>query len=339
MQPNDTTPQMPLSSNEPPVPAPLIQTTSQLQSSAVLIVKQWLTYGLWSWTLLSLSILLSSTLTYFIIKDQFDYTFVLYVLAALVCLLPIAYIADRLYAKVEPEHKHGFAAVVMVIHAVLVFLISLGTLITAVVTALSIFTDASVANSKYVIITSSLLIAILGVLFFVRIMQPARLRPLSRQFPLIIVIVSILTLIAAIGGPIKSEAANKQDRLIEQNLDWVTTAINDYTRTNSRLPSSLSDLPLNSSYQQNAKLLITHNLVSYDILPNASSYAPENTVTSTLKPGLRLSTPSLRYQLCVTYKHASGSGTVPSDTYDTSYIDTRSHPAGRQCYTLTAYTY
>ena len=345
MQPNDSTPQTSLSNTEPPAPAAshtrtiqTTQTTLPPQSSAVLVVKQWLTYGLWSWTLLSLSILLSSTLTYFIIKDQYDYTFTLYVLAALVCLVPISYIVDRLYSKAEPEHKHGFAAVIMVIHAVLAFLISLGALITAVVTALTLITDASPTNSKYVVIASSLLIAILGMLFFARIMQPARLRPLSRGFPLIIVAVTIVVLVAAIAGPVKSEAANKQDRLVENNLDSVALAVDNYAQTNKHLPDSLSDVSFDNSYQQDARLLVTRNLVAYHTLSNTSNDVPDSTVTSTAHPGVRLQIP-LSYQLCVTYKHAKGSGSTRNQISNSSYIDTSSHPAGYQCYTLTTYTY
>jgi hypothetical protein len=322
------------SANAPePTPAKTASAPTE-QSSTVVLVWQWLTYGLWSWTLASLGILLSSTLAYFIASASRDggYTWQIYIIATALCLLPISYLIDRTYSKHEPAHKHGFAAVILVLHAVLAFLVSIGALITAVVTLLSLATDASGDTPiKTTVIISALLIALLGGLFFARIVRPAKLEAISRRFGLIVSVIAAVTIIAALAGPYASTIQTKSDRQIESGLYGVNTAIQDYARNNKKLPANLSDLTFDS-YAHEAKQLVKDNLVSY-------SAKGETTTSGTY------ATHTFKYELCVTYKKSKGSGkAVPahssflaSDTYSSSYLDTYSHPAGHTCYQQSTY--
>lgn len=293
-------------------------------SSTVALVWQWLTYGLWTWTLASLAVLLSGTLAYFISNDAHggEYTWLVYVIATALCLLPVSFVIDRVYSKQEPRHKHGFAAVILVIHAVLAFLVSIGSLITAVVTLLSLATDTSGDSSvKITVIVSALLIAALGGLFFVRIVRPAKLEVISKKLGLIVSIVAAITIIAALAGPYITTIKTKSDRQIEAGLDDVTTVIENYASDNKKLPAALSDLTF-KSYDNDAKALIKGNLVSY-------SQKGESNPTSSNYYGTRVYT----YELCVTYKGARGSGEeTTSNSADNSYINTSDHPAGHTCY-------
>ena len=311
-----------------PDPTPASTPNDQTeQSSTVVLVWQWLTYGLWSWTLASLGILLSSTLAYFIASDSRsnDFTWLVYVIATALCLLPISYVVDRTYSKHEPDHKRGFAAVILVIHAVLAFLVSIGALITAVVTLLSLATDTSGDTPvKTTIIISALLIAVLGGLFFVRIVRPPKLEMISRKFGLIVSLIAAITIIAALAGPYVATIKTKSDRQIESGLYGVNSAVQDYARDNKKLPVSLNDITF-SSYADDSKQLVKNGLVTY-------SSKGEDSVSHASR--------TYKYELCVTYKKSRGSGTVPatdrSSSYN-SYLDTYSHPAGHTCYQQSAY--
>lgn len=315
--------------------APTVNTN---QTGTVELVWQWLTYGLWSWTLASLGVLLSSTLAYFISSDarDGDSSWLVYVIATALCLLPISFVIDRVYSKHEPEHKHGFAAVILVIHAVLAFLVSVGSLITAVVTLLSLATDTSGdSGTKTTVIVSALLIAILGALFFVRIVRPPKLEVISRKFSLIVSVIAAITVIAALAGPYAATIQAKSDRQIESGLYGLNSAIQDYARDNKKLPASLNDLKFDT-YEDNAKALAKSGLVTYEakaeVVPVGTPVDASRTSPYTGH--------NFRYELCTTYKKSRGSGTVrssSSSTYASSYIDTYSHPAGHTCYQQSVY--
>jgi len=319
----------------PPAKPTEAETDTQTQSSTVVLVWQWLTYGLWTWTLASLGVLLSATLAYFIASDanRGDYTWQVYVIATALCLLPISYLIDRTYRKHEPVHKHGFAAVILVLHAVFAFLVSIGSLITAVVTLLSLATDTSGdAAVKTTVIISALLIAALGGLFFVRIVRPPKFEFISRKFGLIVSVIAAVTIVAALAGPYVATIKSRTDRQIESGLYGVNSAIQSYAQENKKLPASLDDLTF-SSYQDNSETIVKKGLVSYvkkDEVPQSGTYSYGRT---------------FRYELCVTYKKSKGGGKAvpaqnassPTETYNSGYLDTYSHPAGHLCYKQSAY--
>lgn len=304
------------------------EVTGTEKTDTVTLVWQWLTYGLWTWTLGCLSVLLTATLAYFIADGAkaSDSTWVIYLIATEICLLPIAFYIDKVYSKKEPEQKHGFAGVILVVHAVFAFLVSVGSLITAVVTLLSIATDTTEnVSSKVTVIISALLIAALGALFFTRIVRPAKLRGLTRRFGLIVTGIAAITIVAAIAGPYIATIQSKSDRQIEDGLYGVNQTIQNYANTNKKLPASLQDLKFDT-YEKDAKKIVDKGLVTY-------TKKASDTVQATTYPPT-YSTTRLHYELCVTYKKAKGSGSVVrADTYGSdNYIDTYSHPAGHICY-------
>lgn len=333
----------------PPLrPAPPPLAPKPARTNATEIVWQWLCYGLWVWTICVLSILLSSVLTYYFVHQSNDYEFTVYVLAALLCLLPLAVVADRLYSKREPDQKHGFAAVVMVLHAVGTFVVALGSLITLVVTVLTFVISSGNTTTKHVVLISSSVVCGLAFLLFIRILRPAKLVRFLGYFAYIIVGITAVTLVATALGPFKSAIANKDDRLIESNLSTVNQAVQDYARSNNKLPAKLEDIKLNNAYKADAKLLVSRNLVRYRVISdlstaNTSVLDLSKTKTSTLNNTYR-SVSKGSYELCVTYKSAKGDeeSEYPSrysseleGATNTSYLSTYTHKAGEQCYKQT----
>lgn len=338
-------PQAPLPGNSAN-PEPLIPVSTA--SSAGLIVLQWMTYILWQGVLITLGILLTTSLRFFVLEDAGDQTYAVYLLAIHLCLLPFALLADRFYAQREPLHKHGLAAIIMAFYAVLAFIVMLVSLITAVTTAVAILIETGSTDEKVVIIISAFVITVLGSLFFVRVLRPERLLRLSRFFPFAVLAISAIALILTLVGPLKSSLETRDDRLVESGLPTLSNQIQTYANTNNRLPANLRDLSLNGTYESDAKLLIDRNLVSYRILESSNgpqtpdSEKPTSSSGRTSVPNRRRDPSRSRYELCVTYKRAKNSNSSrlegrPSDE-PLTYIDTYSHPAGRQCYSLQTYT-
>ncbi len=302
-----------------------------------------MTYVLWSWALGALSILLSGTLTYIFVDKAGNFDFLIYTLATLIVLLPLAYVADRFYRKVEPEQKHGFPAVVMVLNAVIIFLVALAGLITAVIALLTMLVSPGDNSGKLITFMSAAVVATLGILLFLRIMRPAKLVAFPKLFPKIVLAIAGLTVVVSLIGPFGSEVSRRNDKLIESGLPNVNQAIQTYASNNKKLPDNLSSLSL---YDKDARTLVNQNKVDYRIISQvAPPYSFNNTSgigATILGSGSNLNGDRTgEYELCVTYKKERKA------TYDTGYvnsktsINTDSHKAGRQCYdqTVTVYNY
>ncbi len=319
----------------PPTPKP-----PHSSSPAVQIVWQWLTYALWSWTLCALTVLLSGVLTYFIVEKNGEYEFLIYTLATLVVLLPLAFIADRIYSKIEPLQKHGFAAVVMVLNAVLVFLIALGGIITAVIALFTLFINPGDSSSKVIIIISAGVVAAMGIMLFLRIMRPAKLQKFAKYFPYIVLIIAGLSVVAGMVGPFRAQVAGRQDKLIEEGLSSVNESIQTYQRKNKALPQNLETL---KPYSQQGKDLIAQRRVEYRIITQSISDNKDANVNFEYGIGRsqRIITDPVdgKYELCVTYKQAKNNKYSYDEDSSSTYLSTSSHKAGRQCYTLTANAY
>jgi type II secretory pathway pseudopilin PulG len=353
-QPFVTQPQAPVQ----PQPQPMVNQGAPMPVNnaphngvnAVDLVWQWVTYGMWEWTLISLATLLITTLNYYFNNSSgsTDYSFTIYILATMLCLLPLAFIANLIYSKREVNPKHGFSAVLMVLNAVIVFLAAVAGLITFVVSVLSLFTSAEPSTTTNIVIVSSLIVLVLNAMLFIRIINPAPLAWFSKAFPYIVIAVAGLAVVVAVVGPFKSQVSNRQDGLIESNLNTVNEDIQTYVNDNSMLPTSLSQLDF--SGDQGAQQLVTSNLVSYQTTGTADVSKPTGTNTSTSNAnGTFTTTPDtvqssvLTYKLCVTFKSVKGSPTAASQSFSSSTNQTTlldevefSHPAGRQCYNLTA---
>lgn len=320
-------------------------------STAVQVVWQWLTYTLWSWALCALAILLSGVLTFWFVSKSYGYEFLIYSLAALIVLLPLAYFADKYYRKIEPDVKHGFPAVVMVLNAVIIFLVAIAGLITAVISLFTMFVSTDENSGKLIAFMSAGVVATLGMLLFFRIIRPPKYRAYVTKFPKIVVLITGVTIVMAFIGPFVREASRKSDKIIESGLPSVNTAVQDYARKNKKLPDDLSSL---SPYNSDGKKLIEKNKVEYRIISQVNSGGA--TILPLNSNSLNSSTSYNRsvnnsnkgeYELCVTYSYEKKEEGY-NDYYDdyssrpeSNYISTYTHKAGRQCYTqsVTIYRY
>lgn len=299
-------------------------------SSAVLIVLQWLAYAMWTATLVFLSWLLSATLTYYFISKSDSYEHLVYILAGLVVLLPIGTVLDIAYAKREPVHKQGFAAVVLVLNAVVVFLAALAAVITAVVSAFTLVLHPESSTGATIAIVSAGIVAVLALLLFVRILSNPKTRFFTKLFPWLVVAVSLVGVGMAIAGPLRVEYESREDRVLEKGLPELAMEIRNYASSNQQLPDNLDDLAV-SSRASEARSLIKDNKVDYRIIqqPQASSSKTKSPVNPPAIEG--------RFELCVDYQAKRGSGKTTATGSYPSYLFIDNHPAGHVCYNQSTY--
>lgn len=307
-------------------PQPAVESSPEKPSPGM-IVLQWMTYALWGWTVLAMSILVVIVLTSYLVPNSNVGDSPVYSMAALLVLLPMAVICDKFYMKHEHEKKTGAAAVVMIIHAVIFALFGIGALIVIVFQLVTMFVSASSSELTQVMLYGAIIITILYALVFLRTVLPKSMFKL--RVPFLILMLSIVGVICAFGifGPIMAARETRNDVLIENNLSTISSDIESYANKNNYLPTSLNSLPLIGD----AKKLVTDNLVAYK--KDSTPYGADTEYQA------------YYYQLCVNYKKASKN----QDTY-TSYsraekdgysehLSTYSHGAGDVCYKLKAVNY
>jgi hypothetical protein len=298
---------------------------SKSQSSAGIIVLQWLSYAFWGWLIVALIWLVSITLTNAITGVAVD-RLVPYAMAATIVLLPIAFVTDLFYRKHEPRKKEGAATVIMVIHAVLFALIGIGSLIVSVFIGLSmIIGSGEQSDAQTISLLVTLFAAIMYGLVFVRTINPFKTSKVATFYGFGMLILTVVLLILGTAGPVVKSIALRDDRRIEKALPNVESAVSDYIQANKKLPDNLNDIEYS---RDDAKTLVADGLVRY----KKDANAPED--SSSLKS---YSKTEFRYQLCVTYKQKSNnsrySSSYSANEY-TTYVSTYNHGAGEVCYKL-----
>lgn len=319
---------MPPSEEDKPTAAPVAE-----NSSGTLIL-QWLTYAFWGWTVLAMSILTATVLASFI-ADADTGGFTPYGIAAVLVLLPIAAVCDIFYAKHEQPKKTGASSLIMIIHAVIFALFAIGSLIVAVFSLISLFTNSSDTSGTQVSLYSALIIFVLYAVTFLRTLNPTQL-PWLRRYYMIFMIISV-GLIAVLGiiGPVANAHKTRDDKLIEISLYDLKRGIEDYAHSNDQLPSTLGSV----HFTGDAKKVVDRNLIDYS--PNTK---PPTATSANTSAAATQQEKTLYYQLCVTYKQASGSRSaydstaLEPDGYST-YVSEYNHDAGRTCYKLKTTTY
>jgi hypothetical protein len=304
------------------------------------VILQWLTYAFWGWTILALSVLTTTVINSFMNSNDSD-NFTAYGIAAVLVLLPISYAVDYFYSKREPVKKAGPELLIMVIHAVLFAVFGIGALIWAVISVVILMTSSEDSTGAVVSLLSALVVTFYYSLVLLRTINVQKLAWFTTKFKLVMLVTVGLIAVLGIVGPVAKERSTRDDRLIENNLYSLQSAIDDYARDNKRLPDSLSDLDLDAE----EKKLVDKRLVTFK--PEGSSTASNESIAEYYDNGTSDSSViqagrarvMYRYQLCATYKHAdkdrysSRDSLADSDGYST-YISTSSHPAGEVCYKL-----
>jgi hypothetical protein len=299
-----------------------------------IIVLQWLTYAFWGWTIVALGTLLATTVS-FLINGSGSTDFTPYGIAAVLVLLPISATCDFLYSKYEPTKKTGAASIVMVIHAVIFALLAIGSLIGVVFSFISLIISGADKSIYIAIITALSLVVVYGVTFL-RTLHPAKLFWLNRAYLGFMILLSTIVIILAIIGPVNNERITKNDRLFTENASQLTNEIDAYSKRESALPETLSDL---KSKDADINKLINSGLLTYE--PNTKKRDALGEYQSSRSSSYNYSNEySYFYDLCFNYKRASNSSLdsyndiLSDDDGYSSYINTYSHKAGNVCYKL-----
>lgn len=309
---------------------------------AGLIVLQWLTYAFWGWAVLALSSLTAAIIANFINKADVG-GFMPFAIAALVVLLPVAFICDSFYSKREPTKKTGAAMAVMLIHAVIFALCGVAALITAVVSVfMMVIGSDSDSRSLLVTLLSALIVSAYYAATLARTLNPSRFPSLAKLYRFGMMATVGIIIVLGIVGPVARERSLRDDRLLEQSLSDVPTAIEDYARDNDKLPSNLSEL---TNIPDGAKKIIEKGLVEYK--PNTKTESVQQPSSSFGGSNLTYRSSgrtTYYYELCATFKEESDSygrygGYADRQDDYTSYISSYSHPAGRHCYKLSTRGY
>jgi hypothetical protein len=325
-------------------PEPASISTQPQHNSPGIVILQWLSYAFWAWLVVGLIWLISLTLASTILDEDVSST-IPYALAASIVLLPVAFFVDLFYRKYEPIKKQGASMVIMVIHAVIYALITIGTLIGAVFILLNmLINDSFVFDSAASVALYATTFASLAFGFvFVRVLNPFKTKRFTKLFAFVMLGISAALIVLGFICPAMGAFNLRNDRLIEAGIGPIATTVGTYVSDNDTLPKSLSDLTFSDD---SADSLVEKGLVTYK---PEGKFTPASDDEIEINKGYE----QYRYQLCVTYAKAStyqnrgydGVTSSPEiypypgdDEYQT-YPDSYSHPAGKVCYKLAAYIY
>lgn len=296
------------------------------------VILQWLSYAFWAWLVISLVWLIDRVLSSGLLDQNVSST-IPYALAASIVMLPVAFFVDLFYRKHEPTKKTGAAMVIMVIHSVLFALVTIGTLIGAVFILLDMFISGTLSSNDPSAVTlyTTLFAAIAFGFVFLRTLNPFKTKKLAKMFGYAMLAVSSTLIVLGLIGPALSSYNLRNDRLIEEGIGSVSSAIDSYTNANSALPESLDDVSF--------KTKISKDLIEKDLL----TYKPEGQVENDNNDS-RYET--YHYQLCANYTKPAANQD-PYYEYGSSYDEpeyqphpnTYAHDAGEVCYKLSTKFY
>ena len=320
--------------------APNVQTQPINSSQPGIIILQWLTYAFWGWTLIALSVLISSVIYNFIDKNNGGDT-VMYAMAATLVLLPISAVCDYFYSKNEPAKKQGSASLVMIIHAVIFALFGIGAIIVAVFSTVRILTSSSESTASQVALYSSVIVAVLYAAVFLRTLSINKLPWVKRYFTIFMIAVIGIISILGIIGPIANTRKTRDDRLITDNINTITESIGYYADSSNKLPDNLAELSLKGD----SKKLVDKGLIIYTPNTNTSMGASSlNNSLNNLGVNSYGKETTFYYTLCANFVQASSnsnsySAVQSKDSSYSEYISAYDHGAGKECYKIKKTTY
>lgn len=294
------------------------------------IVLQWLTYAFWGWLIVGLIWMLALVLMNFIYEGGSSNVIDMlpYAIAAILVLLPVAFVLDFFYRRREPVKKSGASAIIMVIHAVIFALFGIGVLIASIFVTLNAVINGSFSDGQIVAIFTLLGATLLYAMAFLRTLRPAKLAKLSIIYGISMLVISVGLLVMGVVGPLASSIQTRDDRRIENYLSSVNADIQTYVQDNNEAPTSLGDVRFS---EEGAQALVKDDLVTYKSDRAGVSDSYGNTLHN--------------YQLCVTYKAQKGdndnlnSRGRTNDDQSKLYVINNTHPKGEVCYDLQATHY
>ena len=313
-----------------------VSDSSVKQSNPATLVLQWLTYAFWGWFALGMLWLSFVAFLFYTKSDVSDWSsIVAYPIAAVVVLYLMAAITDFFYSRREPAHKTGIATAIMVIHTVIFALCGVGLVVTAVFTLIQLLIND---NPDMSFLLSTLFTALVGVAVYIvliiRSVLVAKIKKIAAMGLGFFGIVALLFIVLCAIGPMSRSIATRQDRQVEASLHVVQRSVDNYISTNKKLPTSLRDITINDTTNDNTQRFVDDGLITYEKrmpVVIASSYKSTSSVT-------------YYYALCAMYDYDSGRssrsrGSDADPLSYSSYIDTSGHKAGKQCYNLETTAY
>jgi hypothetical protein len=191
----------------------------------------------------------------------------------------------------------------------------------------SLFTSSGdSSNGWQTTLFSALIIFILYAVTFLRVVNLPQFPQVKRYYVTFMAIVVGIVALLGIIGPMAQAHKTKDDKLIENSLQDVNYAIEDYADSNSALPSSLDQISVNGD----AADIVDRNLVDYT--PNVKASTSKTSSYS----GSSYTDVTYYYKLCVDYRDASDNSGYyhASEGSYSDYLSTTPHPAGKKCYNL-----
>jgi hypothetical protein len=319
-----------VASEVPPVVVP--------KTNPAVIILQWLSYAFWGWLILVVMYLIGITTTFALTSDTYVMPEpVAYGVAAALILLPIAFICDQVYSRREPEHKHGAAMVILVIHAVLFALFGIAALIVVAFAGVNmLITTGDHTNSIVTAVTAGAGF-VLYVITLLRTVRPFIFKVYRLVFRLLMIVLVLGVSAWGILGPVAEAARTKDDQAVRSAMIEADSGIRSYVSSEGKLPEDLTkiDDSYNSATVQD---LVSRGLISYTVHDQPAN-APEDDTMDGLS--------TVYYELCATYKYDQKKDSYSSFEYGSAadmngyrdvYTGKDAH-AGKNCYKLKASTY
>lgn len=328
------------------------QTKPNPHVSAATLILQWLSYAFWGWLGVSLIWLAAVTFAHFIAPDTSSSTTseaIAYPLASTVVLAIIASVCDFFYTRKESVPKKiGMENVIMIIHAVIFALLSIGATVVAVFALVNLLISIGASSEESAKIT--LFTALVAALFYLalasRVALAGQVKRMRGAAWSVMMVTVIGIFVASIVGPTSYSIYTKQDRLIESSLSPITESISVYVNKNDKLPENLNELSIKN---EDAKKVIAENLITYKpntkpagLIEQGYQIAPEQlelgmgAAASSIMPAIDQK--QFYYQLCVDYraekKNEWDSVIYPQedDGYASYISGYDSHGKGNHCY-------
>lgn len=318
-------------------------------STPVVVLAQWLSYVFWALTIVAVAYVTSTIIGFYTdVNTTMPAEFVAYGVVALLVLLPLALVADVFHGRHEDDHKSTASSVVMVIHAVLFALVSIGALITTAFFSISPLFSTTPSPTAVVDITTSAVVFVLFASLLVRVSRPRLFKWLRPVFRIKFGLVGLVALGFAIAGPLGYGLTTKNDRLTRDALVYVSNTMNAYVAQGNDLPANIEvDLGMGDAiypygFGQDSLRDEAIRLQKAGVI----TYTPNIQAAETSKDEFSDGNKKVYfYELCGTYEHTlrkdlSYGFPMPADANGFSdYLSIDSVEPGKQCYKLKATRY
>ncbi len=292
-------------------------------NSASTAVLQWLSCSFWGWTIISIGYL-TWLVTGYMTNNSYSLASpetIPSAVAAVIILLVVSIICDLSYSKREDEQKSGIAMVIMLIHAVIFGLLTVGSFIGIVFGIIRLFVTTGSIIPHQILIATSIILFLLYLITLVRVVRPFASVKFRLIYRVLMSLIAVCAIAAAIIGPVAESVKTKNDRAVAAAVAPLASSIRTFTREQARLPTSLEEVNLTD--KESTLGFVRKGLITYK--PDIRK-ATENS-TSTAK--YVTTTKTLYYQLCANYQYAvtATQSITPSRTSQT-------HSAGPSCQVL-----